>query len=89
MINFYRYLYAKRAHCLVPIMALANGTKKISPIVSTEKVIKALEEIKKIIAEDAILHYPNFGKEFETHTDSGNYQMGAVISRGGWPVAYW
>ena len=69
MVNFYQNLYAKRAHCLVPIMAFVNGKRKKGPIVSTEKTIKALEEIKKIIAKDAILHYLNFGKEFETHTD--------------------
>ena len=42
-----------------------------------------------MIADDAILHYPNFGKEFELHTDSSKYQMGAVISQGGRPVIYW
>ena len=30
-----------------------------------------------------------FNKEFEIHTDSSNYQMGAVISQNGRPVAYW
>ena len=45
--------------------------------------------MEKIIAEDAMLHYPNFGKEFEIHADFSNYQMGTVISQGGRPVVYW
>ena len=36
-----------------------------------------------------MLRYPDFGKEFEIHIDSSNYQMGSVISQGGRPVAYW
>ena len=44
---------------------------------------------KKIVVEDAMLHYPNFNKEFEIHTDSSNCQMGAIISQGERPVAYW
>ena len=70
-------------------MALTKGKKKNGSITWTEKVIKAFENIKEIIAEDAILHYPDFNKVFEIHTDSSNYQMGAVISQGGRPIAYW
>ena len=28
-----------------------------------------------------MLHYPDFNKELEIHTDSSNYQMGVVISQ--------
>ena len=30
-----------------------------------------------------MLYYPDFNKKFEIHTDSSNYQMGAIISQGG------
>ena len=36
-----------------------------------------------------MLYYPDFNKKFEIHTDSSNYQMGAIISQGGRPVACW
>ena len=70
-------------------MALTAGKKKNGPIVWTQEAIESFEKIKTIIAEDAMLHYLDFNKEFEIHTDSSNYQMGAVISQGGRPVAYW
>ena len=36
-----------------------------------------------------MLHYPDFNMRFEIHTDSSEYQMGAIISQGGIPIAYW
>ena len=63
--------------------------KKKGPITWTEESNQAFEDIKKIVAEDAMLHYPDFNKPFELHTDSSNYQMGTIISQNGRPVAYW
>ena len=88
MINFYRDLWKKRAHHLAPIMDLTQNKKK-GPVIRTEEANKAFEDIKKIVAEDAMLHYPDFNKPFELHTDSSDYQMGAIISQNGRPVAYW
>ena len=50
---------------------------------------KAFENIKIMVQQDALLHYPNFNKPFDIHTDSSEYQMGAVISQDGRPIAYW
>ena len=36
-----------------------------------------------------MLHYPDFNKPFEIHTDSNKYQMGAIISQNGRLVLYW
>ena len=88
MINFYRDLWKKRAHHLAPVMELTQNKKK-GPITWTEEANKSFEDIKKIVAEDAMLHYPDFNKPFDIHTDSSEYQMGAIISQNGRPVAYW
>ena len=50
-------------------MILTKGKKKHGPIVWTEEAIESFEKIKTIITEDAMLHYPDLGKEFEIHTD--------------------
>ena len=42
-----------------------------------------------MVQQDALLHYPDFNKPFDIHIDSSEYQMGAVISQGGRPIAYW
>ena len=68
MINFYREMWEKRAHHLTPINALTKNKKK-GPITWTLEVQKLFEDIKKIVAEDAILHCPDFNQAFEIHTD--------------------
>ena len=44
---------------------------------------------EKLCIEDAMLYYPSFDEEFEIHTDSINYQIGAIISQKGRLVVYW
>ena len=63
--------------------------KKKGPVVWTEEAKESFEEIKRVCAKDALLHYPDFNDVFEIHTDSSNYQMGAIISQKGRPIAYW
>ena len=88
MINFYSDLWEKRAHYLVPINTLTRNKKK-GLIIWSSEAEKVFEDIKKIVAEDAMLHYPDFNQAFEIHTDSSDYQMGVIISQKGRPVAFW
>ena len=43
--------------------------------------------MKKALARDTILAYPDFNKPFDIHTDSSKVQLGAVISQGNKPIA--
>lgn len=87
MIIFYQDLLEIRAHHLAPVMELTKIKK--GPIVWSEEANTAFEAIKKIVAEDAMLHYPNCNQPFRIHTDASDYQMGAIISQNGRPVAFW
>jgi hypothetical protein len=44
--------------------------------------------MKRLIAKETLLTYPNFKKPFEIHTDASKVQLGACISQEGRPVAY-
>ena len=44
---------------------------------------------KKIIAKEVMLAYPDFNKPFVIHTDASHYQLGAVISQEGKPIAFY
>jgi RNase H-like domain found in reverse transcriptase len=45
--------------------------------------------MKKLIAKETFLTYPNFRKLFEIHTDVSNVQLGACILQEGRPVAFY
>jgi hypothetical protein len=45
--------------------------------------------MKKIMARETILVYPNFKVPFEIHTDASAYQLGACISQSGKPIAFY
>ena len=36
-----------------------------------------------------MLAYPDFSKPFQMHTDASHYQLGAVISQEGKPIAFY
>jgi len=43
---------------------------------------------KRVIAKETLLAYPNFNKPFQIHTDASHYQLGAVASQEGKPIAF-
>jgi len=44
---------------------------------------------KRVIAKEMMLAYPNFNKPFQIHTDASHYQLGAVVSQEGKPMAFY
>jgi hypothetical protein len=45
--------------------------------------------MKRIMARETILAYPNFDQPFEIHTDASACQLGACISQNGKPIAFY
>ena len=41
------------------------------------------------MAWDTLLHYPDFNKPFEIHTDASHRQIGAVITQDKKPIAFY
>ena len=52
------------------------------------KASKSLNEMKAILAADAMNAYPDLNLPFDVYTDSSDYQLGAAILQNGRPVAY-
>ena len=86
IVNYYRDMWVKRSHVLAPLAELTSKTKKF---VWGPKQQAAFETAKKIIAREVILAYPDFNAPFQIHTDASHYQLGAVISQNGKPIAFY
>jgi RNase H-like domain found in reverse transcriptase len=50
---------------------------------------KAFAMAKRIILREVLFAYPVFSKLFQIHTDASHYQLGAVISQDGKPIAFY
>eukprot|EP00957_Ditylum_brightwellii_P078971 6005656-Ditylum_brightwellii.AAC.1 len=85
IINFYRYTQKDRAERFVPLTKLCS---KNQPWKWTDTEQKAFEHIKKTVAKNRLLIYPDFNKPFEIHTNASQYQSSATISQGGMPIAF-
>ena len=54
---------------LASIMELTRKKKK-GAITWTDKAERVCESFKKICTKDVMIHYPDFNKQFEIHTNS-------------------
>jgi len=86
IVNYYRDMWVRRSHVLAPLAGLTSSKAKWH---WGEKQEVAFQTAKKIIAREVMLAYPDFSKPFEIHTDASHYQLGAVISQGGKPIAFY
>ena len=53
----------------------------------TEVEQYAIDKIKRIMACDTLLTYPDFNETFKMHSDSSAFELGAVIIQKGKPIA--
>ena len=86
MVNYYCNMWPQRSHLLAPLSSLTSAKVKWT---WTEECQTAFDNMKKLIAKETLLTYPNFNKVFEVHTDASKVQLGACISQEGKPVAFY
>ena len=86
MVNFYRDMWPRRLEICAPLTAMTSSTVKWK---WTEKEDHAFKEIKKIMARETLLAFPDFSKQFIIHTDASKTQLGSVISQEGKPIAFY
>ena len=64
-------------------------TSKEAKFKWTELHQKNLDLIKKVIAKETSLAYPNYNARFGIHIDASQTQLGAVISQDGRSIAFY
>jgi hypothetical protein len=86
IVNYYRDMWIRRSHILAPLNALnRKGVKWRWGQVEQ----RAFDNIKRVMAKETLLHYPDFNQPFEIHTDASKYQIGAVITQNNKPIAFY
>ena len=86
IVNYYRDMWVRRSHVLAPLASLTSKTTKWKWEAEHQK---AFDDMKRIISKETLLAYPDFNEEFVIHTDASHYQLGAVISQRGKPIAFY
>ena len=86
IVNYYRDMWVRRSHLLAPLARLTSKTVKWQ---WGDKERQSFNDMKRVISAETLLAYPNFNEEFVIHTDASHYQLGAVISQKGKPIAFY
>jgi putative transposase len=84
-VTYYRDMWPQCYHILTPLTELTGKGK----FVWEPKHQKAFEQMKAMIASEALLHYPDHNLPFENYTNASDYQLGAVIMQNRHPVSYY
>ena len=87
MVQYYRDLWPRRSEICAPLTELTRGAKKGS-VEWNDRCENAFITMKRLIAKETLLSYPNFNKKFTIHTDASDFQLGAVITQEGKPLAF-
>jgi RNase H-like domain found in reverse transcriptase len=85
MVGYYHNMWPHHSHILAPLTEL-TGSKAF---VWEDKHQPAFEQMKVLIATNALLAYPNHNKPFNIETDASNYQLSAIIKQDNRPIAYY
>ncbi|KAE8884800.1 hypothetical protein PF005_g9279 [Phytophthora fragariae] len=86
MVSYYRDMWPRRAHILAPLTALMSPQDKYQ---WTDTQQKAFDQMKAVMAHTVELAFPTYGDPFHIYTDASGYQLGAVITQYGRPLAFW
>ena len=76
--NYYRDIWPRRSYTLAPLTKLMSIKRNFE---CTQVKQDAFEKIKRILARDTLLTYPDFNETFKIHTNASAFQLGAVISQ--------
>ena len=98
MVQYYQDLWARRSEMLAPLTSVV-GECCHTKVIRAKKTKKrawnwdkvhqiSCDNVKATIARDVCLAYPDYLQEFEIYTNASSKQLGAVITQGNKPIAF-
>ena len=78
LVNHYKDMWPNRAHFLAPLTDICSTRLKFIWSHSQEN---AFQIIKKLVAEDVMIRFPDDSKPFSIYTDSRKFQLGTTIKQ--------
>ena len=87
-------MWPHRSHIMLASLTSTSMTEafskgKVIKFIWSDKMQKAFNQTKALIATDTLAAYPDHNKPFVLYTDASDYQLGAVIMQEGRSVAYY
>ena len=86
LVNYYQEIWDKHSHKLKPLTRL---TSKYVNLKLTFVEQKAFDEVKLIVPHKNLLSYPYLNKQLDIHINTRDFQLEAVISQEGIPIAFY
>ena len=79
-------MWPRRSHTLAPLTKLTPIKRKFK---WTKVEQDVFDKIKRIVARNTLLNYPDFNENFKIHTNASAFQLGVVISQKVKPIAFY
>ena len=79
-------MWPRRSHTLATLSILTYIKRRFK---LTQFELDAFEKIKRIVARNTLLTYPDFNEIFKMNTDANAFQLGAVIRHKEKPIAFY
>ena len=86
LVNYYKKLVPHRSQLLEPLTRISSGKKKFK---WTQEQEQAFLKIKRLMARQILLKFPDFSKPFHVYTDASDYQLGSVLVQNNFPIAFY
>jgi hypothetical protein len=98
MVHYYRDMWATCSEMLAPFSHLVGECGETKTTCKNKVKKKpwhwdsihqtAFDNVKKTIAKEVVLAYPDFTKPFDIYTDASTKQLGTVITQDNRPIAF-
>ena len=88
IVTYYHNMWPRRSHILAPFTKL-SGFPKRAKLKWTDDMDIAFKQMKAVIAEYAMMAYPDHNMPFDIYKDASDHQMGACLMQKGKPVTYY